>query len=64
MPEVRGNKALLIALNERWHLETSSFHLSKEEDAMNLEDVWHILRIPIHGELVVYDPTRGKATLH
>lgn len=31
---------------------------------MTLEDVWCILRISIHGELVVYDPTVGKETLH
>ena len=31
---------------------------------MTLEDVWHILRIPIHGELVVYDPAIGQTTLH
>ena len=59
MPEVRGNGVLLTTLTERWHSETSSFHLPIGEATLTLEDVWNILRIPIHGDLVVYDPARG-----
>ena len=64
MPELRSNRALLTTLAERWHSETSSFHLPTGEATVTLEDVWRILRIPIHGEHVVYDPASGRATLH
>lgn len=64
IPELRSNRALLTALAERWHSETSSFHLPTGEATVTLEDVWRILRIPIHGELMVYDPAVGRAALH
>lgn len=64
MPELRSNRALLTALAERWHSETSSFHLPTGEATVTLEDVWRILRILIHGELVVYDPAVGRVALH
>ena len=64
MPEIRSNSGLLTALAERWHSEMSSFHLPTTEATMTLEDVWHILRILIIGELVVYDPAAGHTALH
>lgn len=30
---------------------------------MTLEDVWHILHIPIHGEMVEYDLVIGRDAL-
>ena len=64
MPKIRSNNGLLTALAERWHSKTSSFHLSTEEAIVTLEDVWHILRIPIYVELVMYDPVVGQTTLN
>lgn len=63
MPEIRANTGLLTALAERWHSETSSFHLATGEATGTLEDVWRILRIPIHGEMIEYDPVTGRDTL-
>ena len=63
MPEIRSNSRLLTALAERWHSETSSFHLPTREVTVTLEDVWRILRILIVGELVVYDPAAGHTVL-
>ena len=40
MPEIRSNNGLLTALAERWHSETSSFHLPIGEATVTLEDVW------------------------
>ena len=64
MPEIRSNSGLLTALAERWHSETSSFHLPTREAIVTLEDVWKILGISIAGELVVYDPTARRTALH
>lgn len=46
---------LITALVEHWHSETCMFHLAQGEMTVTLEDVWHILHIPIRGELVTYD---------
>ena len=40
MPEIRSNSGLLTTLAERWHSETSSFHLPTGEAIVTLEDVW------------------------
>ena len=64
MPEIRSNSGLLTALAERWHSETSSFHLLTREATVTLEDVWCILQILIIGEVVVYDLILGHTTLH
>lgn len=64
MLEVSCNRALLTTLTKRWHSETSSFHLLTREATVTLEDVWCILRILIHGELVVYDLAIGQVALH
>ena len=64
MPEIKRSNGLLIALVERWNSETSSFHLPIGEAIVTLEDVWHILQIPISREMVVYDPAAGHTTLH
>lgn len=31
---------------------------------MTLEDVWHILHILIHGEMIEYDPVTGRNALY
>ncbi|XP_072066781.1 serine/threonine-protein phosphatase 7 long form homolog [Arachis hypogaea] len=49
---MRGHSALLSALVERWRLETHTFHLPVGEVTMTLEDVTHILGLPVNGELV------------
>lgn len=41
----------------------NSFHLPMGEVTLTLEGVWNILRIPIHGELVVYEPAIGREAL-
>lgn len=55
MPEIQSNLGLWIALAERWHFETCTFHLSTSEMSITLEDVYRILQIPIHKKLFVYD---------
>lgn len=63
MPKIRENIGLLTALVERWHSETSSFHLSTGKVTVTLEDVWNILHIPIHGEMIEYDLVTGRDAL-
>lgn len=63
MLEIRENIGLLTTLAERWHSETSSFHLVTREVTMTLEDVWRILCILIHGEMIEYDLVTGRDAL-
>jgi hypothetical protein len=44
--------ALICAFTERWHEETSSFHLSFGEMTVTLDDVASLLHIPIDGMLL------------
>lgn len=46
---------LLKTLAERWHSEHNTFHFSTSEITVTHEDVYRILRIPVVGELVLYD---------
>jgi len=39
--------AMIRALCERWHTETSSFHLPVGEMTITLDDVYNLLHIPI-----------------
>ncbi|XP_058784886.1 protein MAIN-LIKE 1-like [Vicia villosa] len=48
----RVDTHLLSAFVERWHPETSSFHMSFGEMTITLDDVSCLLHIPIRGELV------------
>jgi len=41
--------AMIRALCERWHTETSSFHVPVGEMTITLDDVHNLLHIPIHG---------------
>jgi hypothetical protein len=45
------DKGLLTAFTERWHRETSSFHLPVGEMTITLDDVSSILHLPIRGSL-------------
>ena len=38
---------MVTALGERWHSETTTFHLSIREMTVTLEDVDNIFRLPI-----------------
>lgn len=46
---------LLIAFSERWHVETSSFHLPIGEMTITLDDVSCLLHIPIDGHLLFHE---------
>ncbi|XP_058751705.1 protein MAIN-LIKE 1-like [Vicia villosa] len=48
----RVDTHLLSAFVERWHPETSSFHISFGEMTITLDDVSCLLHVPIRGELV------------
>ncbi|XP_050236021.1 protein MAIN-LIKE 1-like isoform X2 [Mercurialis annua] len=49
---------LISAFVERWQPDTSSFHLPFGEMTITLHDVWHILHIPVEGDLISGDPDR------
>lgn len=61
--EVTTNRAMIIALVERWHSKTCSFHLLIGEASITLEDVWHNLHIPISGRQVTFDCDDGISGL-
>ncbi|XP_058757837.1 protein MAIN-LIKE 1-like [Vicia villosa] len=48
----RVDTHLLFVFVERWHPETSSFHMSFGEMTITLDDVSCLLHVPIMGELV------------
>ncbi|XP_058773864.1 protein MAIN-LIKE 1-like [Vicia villosa] len=48
----RVDTHLLSAFVERWHPETSSFHMPFGEMTITLDDVSCLLHVPIRGELV------------
>ncbi|XP_006582562.1 protein MAIN-LIKE 1-like [Glycine max] len=50
-----GDKGLLFAFAERWHKETSSFHLPIREMSITLDDVASLLHLPITGAFHMYD---------
>ncbi|XP_065874720.1 protein MAIN-LIKE 1-like [Euphorbia lathyris] len=43
---------LISAFMERWQPDTNSFHMSFGEMTILLHDVWQILRIPVHGQMI------------
>ena len=51
------NNAMVTALVERWHPETSSFHLPVGEMTVTLDDVYCLLHIPIQGIMLDFDTT-------
>ncbi|XP_058752818.1 protein MAIN-LIKE 1-like [Vicia villosa] len=48
----RVDTHLLFAFVERWHPETSSFHMPFAEMTITLDDVSCLLHVPIRGQLV------------
>lgn len=51
-----------MALAKRWHSDHNTFHLAMEEMTVTAKDVFHILRIPMMGEIVVYDKIEQGGT--
>ncbi|KAH9302293.1 hypothetical protein KI387_013876, partial [Taxus chinensis] len=49
---VDRDHSLMVALIERWDPATNVFHLPTREMTITLEDVYHILRLPLVGEVV------------
>ncbi|XP_028208291.1 protein MAIN-LIKE 2-like [Glycine soja] len=47
---------LISAFVERWHRETSTFHLSVRELTITLDDVASLLHLPITGALHTFEP--------
>jgi len=56
------NHGLICAFMERWHEETSSFHLLFGEMTVTLDDVSCLLHLPIDGMLLSHSTiSRDKA---
>jgi len=51
-----GDRGLLSAFVERWHRETSSFHLLVGELTITLDDVSSLLHLPVIGDLHAFQP--------
>ncbi|XP_006599223.2 protein MAIN-LIKE 1-like [Glycine max] len=51
-----GDRGLLSAFVERWHWETSSFHLPVGELTITLDDVSSLLHLPIIGDFHAFEP--------
>ncbi|KAH1212719.1 Protein MAIN-LIKE 1 [Glycine max] len=51
-----GDWGLLSSFVERWHRETSSFHLSVGELTITLDDVSSLLHLPVVGDLHAFQP--------
>ncbi|KAL5184221.1 Protein MAIN-LIKE 1 [Glycine soja] len=50
------DRGLLSPLVERWHRETSSFHLPVGELTITLDDVSSLLHLPVVGDLHAFQP--------
>ena len=53
---VIGDPGLISAFAERWHRETSTFHLPVGELTITLDDVACLLHLPIIGALHRFEP--------
>jgi len=51
-----GDRGLLSAFVERWHRETSSFHLLVGELTITLDNVSSLLHLPVIGDLHAFEP--------
>jgi len=51
-----GDLGVISAFVERWHKETSSFHLPVEELAITLDDVASLLHLPIISAFHSFEP--------
>ncbi|KAL5194079.1 Protein MAIN-LIKE 1 [Glycine soja] len=54
--EDTGDRGLLFGFMERWHRETSSFHLPVGELTITLDDVSSLLYLPVIGDLHTFEP--------
>ena len=52
VPDMEVDHALIMALVERWHPETNTFHLPHGEIGIILQDIEVMLGIPVDGLLV------------
>jgi len=50
-----GDRGLISAFVERWHKETSSFHLPVGEVSITLDDVVSLLHLPIEGAFHTFE---------
>ena len=50
------DRGLLSSFVERWHRETSSFHLPVGEVTITLDDVASLLHLPVVGDLHTFQP--------
>ena len=55
LPRFQMNRGLITVVTERWHSETNTFWLPQGEMTITLEDVYRLLQILTHGEIVYYD---------
>ncbi|KAH1246778.1 Protein MAIN-LIKE 1 [Glycine max] len=53
-----GDRGLISSFFERWHRETSSFHLPVGEVSITLDDVASLLHLPIVGAFHDFQPLR------
>jgi len=60
---VTGDSGLIYALVERWHGETSSFHLPVGELTITLDDVSSLLYLSITGALHNFKPLVVEETV-
>ncbi|XP_006575853.1 protein MAINTENANCE OF MERISTEMS-like [Glycine max] len=51
-----GDRGLLSSFVERWHRETSSFHLPVGELTITLDDISSLLHLPVVGDLHAFQP--------
>ena len=51
-----GDRGLISSFVERWHRETSSFHLPVGEVSITLDNVASLLHLPIAGDLHAFQP--------
>ncbi|KAH1232644.1 Protein MAIN-LIKE 1 [Glycine max] len=51
-----SDQGLLSSFMERWHRETSSFHLPVGELTITLDDVSSLLHLPVVGDLHAFEP--------
>ena len=52
--------SLISAFIERWQPDTNSFHMPFGEMTIMLHDVWHILRLPVEGEILSGNPSSAQ----
>ncbi|KAH1249907.1 Protein MAIN-LIKE 1 [Glycine max] len=59
-----GDRGLLSVFMERWHRETSNFHLPVGELTITLDDVSSLLHLPVIGDLHAFEPLHVDDAIH